>query len=174
MALTLYVGDKNNKTDDNTFTMTMCTAGGIVGATVSALVYNTITATGDITASITQSGIDITGDLLASGTEYIGGTIAANTVRAISKTSSMLAGPAIQSTSRSAATGLSILLGGISAITTSAVIYGGKKIGEYIKYKSDEYKENIIKRVQYPMITEEDIELIEFDNEGDNQLMLVN
>ena len=163
MSLTIYTPT----TQPDTITMTMCTTGGIVGATVSALVYNTITATGDVTAALASSGISATGNLIAFGTEYVAGTMAANTVRVLTRTSSALTGPAIVSGSRTAAVSLSLVAGGLSALTASALVYGTKKVGDYLYYKTEKYKERVAMKVQYPINHDEEIELLYFDEVGE-------
>ena len=92
-----------------------------VGATVTAIVYTTITTTGDIAASATGTGIELTGNVLGYGTELLVGPLAGNTVRTMARSYSAIAQPAITATSRFSALGISFLAGSGAAITTNAI-----------------------------------------------------
>lgn len=147
--------------DNNTFTL--CTTGTIVGATVSALVYSAIQTTGELTASATSTGINLTGEMIALGADYIAGSMAGNTVRAFTHTAGALTGPAIKTTSQTAALGFSVLAGTMSALTTSLIIYGTKEIVSYTSKVTGDYKEILAKKVQYPV--ESDDILMPLENE---------
>jgi hypothetical protein len=162
----------NNVNKPDLYAMTMNATGGIIGATVSALVYSAITTTGDIAASVTSSGISLTGEAIALGTEYIAGTMAGNSVRVATRTTSAIAGPTISTSSRTVAAGVALISGAVAAITTSLVIYGAHQAGSYLYSCTEKYKQKVAEKIQYPM----DIsnfekgtveELISFDDENE-------
>jgi hypothetical protein len=165
MAVSLNSEIDFDNTDDskknNTFTL--CTTGTIVGATVSALVYSAIQTTGEITASVASTGINLAGETIALGTDYVVGVSAGNTVRALAHTTGALTAPTIKSTSQTAALGVSVLAGTMSAITTSLVIYGTKELITYTSKITEKYKETLAKKIQYPV--ESDGEILELENE---------
>ena len=119
-----------------------------IGATVTAIVYTTITTTGDIAASATGTGIELTGNILGYGTELLAGSVAGNTVRCMARTYSAVARPAITATSRFSALGISVLAGSGAALTTNAIWYGGERLGSYLYSYYKDYKQNIIKNLQ--------------------------
>jgi hypothetical protein len=136
----------------DTFKVTICATGTLVGATVSALVYSTLATTGDLTASLASSGISSGGELLAKGAELIAGPIAGSTVRAFTKTGSTLVKPAIENSSRTTAIGLSALAGAGAAIGTSAVIYGAKGLSNLIyKYTTEYIVPTVMTKIQHPI-----------------------
>ena len=139
-----------------------------VGATVTAIVYTTITATGDIAASATGTGIELTGTLLGYGTELLAGPHAGNTIRSIARTYSAVARPAITATSRFGAIGISALAGTGAALTTNAIWYGGEKLGYFLYSYYKDYKQKIIENLQSSNPITEDIILIE-----DNDIILI-
>ena len=162
----------NNVNKPDLYAMTMNATGGIIGATVSALVYSAITTTGDIAASVTSSGISLTGEAIALGTEYIAGTMAGNSVRVATRTTSAIAGPTISTSSRTVAAGVALISGAVAAVTTSLVIYGAHQAGSYLYSCTEKYKQKVAEKIQYPM----DIsnfekgtveELISFDDENE-------
>lgn len=155
-----------DKTD--TYFFTLSAPGTFVGATVSAIVFTTLTTTGEIAAAATGTGIELTGNILAYGTELTVGTLAANTVRSMTRTYSAIARPTISNTSRLGALGLSIIAGTGAAFTTSVVIYGGKQFGSYLYSCYEDYKQKIANTIQHPIeltsevsLVEDDIQLIE-------------
>lgn len=165
----------NNKTikKSDIFTMTVSATGGIVGATVSALVYSAIVSTGDIAASVTSSGISLTGEAIAFSTEYIAGTMAGNTVRVAARTTSAIAGPTISTSSRTVAAGIALISGAIAAVTTSLVVYGTQQAGSYLYSCTEKYKQKVAEKIQYPVDITTEFEkgtieeLIGFDDESD-------
>ena len=157
-----------NKSD--TYFFTLSAPGTIVGATVSAVVFTTLSATGEIVSAVTGTGIELTGNMLAYGTEIIGGSLAANSVRTMARTYGALAKPAISNSSRIGALGISVLAGTGAAFTTSALVYGGKQIGSYLYSYYEEYKKNVVNTIQHPISTLENIELL--DNEYDDTIII--
>ena len=157
--------------------LTICGPGTIVGATVSAIVYTTLTTTGEIAANATGAGIELASNAIAFGTEYVAGSIAAETIRSFGKTYGAVAKPAIINTSRLGALGLSFLAGTGAAVTTSALIYGGQCAGLYLnscielaqqKLANANYKTAIASQIQHPVefdnnviLLEDDVQLIE-------------
>jgi hypothetical protein len=166
------LNDKTVKKSD-IFTMTIGATGGIVGATVSALVYSAITTTGDIAASVTSSGISLTGEAIALGTEYVAGTMAGNSVRVAAKTTSAIAGPTISTSSRTVAAGVALISGAVAAITTSLVMYGTQQAGSYLYSCTEKYKQKVAEKIQYPVDITTEFEkgtieeLIGYDDESD-------
>lgn len=166
------LNDKAVKKSD-IFTMTIGATGGIVGATVSALVYSAITTTGDIAASVTSSGISLTGEAIALGTEYVAGTMAGNSVRVAAKTTSAIAGPTISTSSRTVAAGVALISGAVAAITTSLVMYGTQQAGSYLYSCTEKYKQKVAEKIQYPVDITTEFEkgtieeLIGYDDESD-------
>ena len=142
-----------------------------VGATVTAIVYTTISKTGDIAASATSSGIELTGNLLGYGTELVAGPNAGNTVRSMARTYSAVARPAITATSRFSAIGISALAGTGAALTTNAIWYGGEKLGSFLYSYYKDYKQKIIENLQSSNPLTDDIILIE---EEDDVLLIEN
>ena len=143
-----------------------------VGATVTAIVYTTITTTGDIAASATGTGIELTGNVLGYGTELLVEPLAGNTVRTMARSYSAIAQPAITATSRFSALGISFLAGSGAAITTNAIWYGGEKIGSYLYSYYTDYKQKIIENLQSSTPVIGDITLIE-DN-GESMILIEN
>ena len=143
--------------------LTLSAPGAVVGATVSAVVFTTLTTTGEIVASATSSGIELTGNILAYGTELAVGTLAANNIRNITRTCGALAKPAITNSSRIGALGLSLLAGTSAAFTTSALIYGGKQVKSYLYSCYEDYKQNIVNKIQYPVSVSSNIVLVNND-----------
>lgn len=156
----------------NSFTLSA--PGTFVGATVSAIVFTTLTTTGEIAASATGSGIELTGNLLAYTTELAVGSFAATTIRSMARTYSAVAQPAIRNTSRLGALGISVLAGTGAAFTTSAILYGGKKVGSYLYSCYEDYKQKVANNIQYPIessseiLAIDDIQLIEDFEKSDN------
>jgi len=151
----------------NTF-FTLTAPGTFIGATVSAIVFTTLTTTGEIAAAATGTGIELTGNVLAYGTELTVGSFAATTVRNMARTYSAVARPTISNTSRITALGVSVVAGAGAALTTSAIIYGSKQIGSYLYSCYEEYKQKIANKIQQPielssevLLIEDDIQLIE-------------
>ncbi len=158
----------------DTYSVTISAPGTLIGATVSALVYTTLITTGEIAASATGTGIELTGNALAYGTELIAGSAAGTTVRSMSKTYGAIVKPAISNGSRLGALGISILAGTGAAVTTSALLYGGKCAGSYLyscmelaqrawSNKVVDYKTAIATKIQSPVENENEILLIEDD-----------
>jgi hypothetical protein len=158
---------KDNNSDiiekENSTNLTVCTTGTIIGATVSAIVYSTVQTTGELTASVATSGINLTGEAIALGTDYLAGSVTGNTVRALTHTASALTAPTIRSTSQAVALGLSVLAGTMTALTTSLFIYGTKEVINYTSNITEKYKETLARKVQYPVESSENI--IELEDE---------
>ena len=151
---------------DNTHYISFSAPATFVGATVTAIVYTTITTTGDIAAAATGAGIELSGSILGYGTELIAGAIAGNTVRTMAKSYSAIAKPAITATSRFTALGISVLAGSGAALTTTAIWYGGEKMGSYLYSYYKDYKQHIIENIQIPSPIPNNIILIQ-DNDED-------
>jgi len=103
-------------------------ASNTAGETVSYMVYSAITSTGDVTASATQSGIELAGILIGYGTELIAGPIAGATVRCAANSYSCITKHAISKSSRIGAIGASLLAYTGVALTTTAMYHGGNAI----------------------------------------------
>jgi hypothetical protein len=113
----------------------------LIGTTVTALVYSVISATGEISASATSSGIEMAGSVLGYGTELIAGSIAGNTIRGLSKTYSILSKPAISNASRIGALGISAAAGTGAVLATTVIVNGSKYIGSYLYSYYKDYKQ---------------------------------
>lgn len=148
----------------NSFFLTLSAPGTLVGATVSAIVFTTLTTTGEIAAAATGTGIELTGNVLAYGTELTIGTLAANNIRTISRTCSAIARPTITNTSRLSALGISVLAGTGAAFTTSAIIYGGKQVSSYLYSCYEDYKQKIANTIQQPIEISSDLIVIDDDD----------
>ncbi len=150
----------DNKHNSNAFvnSLTMYATGSIVGASVSAIVYSSIVASGEITGSLVSSGINASGAVVGYGTELVAGTVAGNSVRALASVSGSVAKPLISSSSRTFAVGISLIAGAISAIATSAIMYGTKEAGTYIYSKVEDYKHHIAEKIQHPEEVDEELE----------------
>jgi hypothetical protein len=140
-----------------------------IGATVTAIVYSAITTTGDIAASATGSGIELTGNVLGYGTELVAGSMAGNTIRTIAKTYSAAAKPAILTTSRFSALGLSLLAGTGAAITTNAL----EKVGSCLYSYYKDYKQHVTNNLQKP-IEANNLILIDEEEKGENIVLIEN
>jgi hypothetical protein len=126
---------------DEQITFSVPASATLIGTTVTAVVYSVITTTGELTASATSTGIDLTGTVLGYGTELVAGSIAGNTVRGIAKTYSILAKPAITNSSRIGALGISVIAGTGATLATAALVNGSKLVGSYLYSYYKEYKE---------------------------------
>jgi len=133
-----------------TYQLPVSAAGSFVGSVVSNIVYSAICASGDIVADVTKSGIEITGNVIGLGTEAVAGPLAGNTVRALAKTYGAVAKPTISTGSELSALGISFVAGTGAALTTTAILYGGNKIGSYLQGYYITYKKGVAKRVQQP------------------------
>lgn len=153
--------DENEKDKKETYFFTLSAPGTFVGATVSAIVYTTLSTTGEIAAASIGTGIELTGNILAYGTELAIGSLPAHTVRMAAKTYGAVARPTISNTSRLGALGISVLAGAGAAFTTSAIIYGSKKATAYLYSCIEDYKQKVAQKIQYPIELESKILLIE-------------
>ena len=124
--------------------ITLSAPGTIVGLTVSAIVFTTITTTADLAANVIGTGIELSGNILAYSTEFISGPIPAHTIQLAAKSYSDITKPIIRNTSRIGALGISILAGTSATFTTNVCIYGGKRIGSYLYSCYESYSKNII------------------------------
>lgn len=172
MSLTL-INQNNEKKETHYFTLSA--PGTIIGATVSAIVYTTLSTTGEIAATATGTGIELGGNLLAYGTELTIGSLPAHTVRMAAKTYGALARPAISNTSRLGALGISVLAGTGAAFTTNAVIYGGKCVSDYLYSCIEDYKQKVAQKIQYPiefenkvLLIEDEIQIIEDEDQSNS------
>ena len=168
MSLTSLI---NNNDNQETYFITLSAPGTLVGATVSAIVYTVLSTTGEIAAAATGTGIELTGNLIAYGTELAAGSIPAHTIRMAAKTYGAIARPTISNSSRIGALGISVLAGAGAAFTTSALIYGGKQVSYYLYSCIEDYKQKIAQKIQYSISTNENIELIAIDN--DLEMLLI-
>ena len=166
MSLTVLTPESKNDTKD-TYYFTLSAPGALVGATVSAIVFTTLSTTGEIVASATGTGIELGGNLIAYGTELAIGSIPAHTVRMAAKTYGALARPTISNTSRLGALGISVVAGAGAALTTSAVIYGTKQFGSYLYSCIEDYKNKVALKIQHPIAINEDVELLDIDDTPD-------
>lgn len=147
---------------------TMSATGAVVGATVSALVYTALSTGGEVAANATGAGIEFAGAAIGYGADLAIGSTAGSTVRALANGYSAFVRPAISSTSKLGAAGLSILAGAGAALTTNALVYGGKKVGSYLYSCVEDYKYRVATKVQHetPLDEFSDVELIAFDEKG--------
>lgn len=145
----------------STIFFTLSAPGAIIGATVSAIVFTSLNTVGEVIAVATGTGIQVSGTILAYGTELTVGTLAANSIRTAARTYSAVATPAISNTSRLGALGISILAGTGAAFTTSAVIYGGKQVSSYLYSCYEDYKQRIARTIQHPIELDTEVLLIE-------------
>jgi hypothetical protein len=147
---------------------TMSATGAVVGATVSALVYTALSTGGEIAATTAGTGIELAGAAIGYGADLAVGSAAGSTVRALANGYSAVVRPAISSTSKLGAAGLSVLAGAGAALTTNALVYGGKKVGSYLYSRVEDYKYRVATKVQHetPLDEFSDIEIIAFDEKG--------
>lgn len=109
-------------------------ASSIVSTTVSSILYSAITTTGDITASATQIGIELAGNIIGYGTDFVAGPIAGASVRCVANSYGAVTKHTISKSSRIGAVGLSLITYTGVALTTTAVIHGGNIIGKSYNY----------------------------------------
>lgn len=122
------------------------TAGTFIGGTVTAIVYTTLSTTGEIAAAAAETGIELTGNVLALGTELIAGTLAGNTVRTMAKIYGAVTRPVISNGTKLGALGVSVLAGTIVAATTTAVVNSSSYLYSYYEeYKEKNKPEEVIK-----------------------------
>lgn len=144
--------DKKDEKDKNdSFHISVSAPGTLVGATVSAIVYTTLSTTGEIAAVATGTTIELSGNILAYGAEFTLGSIPAQTIRVAAKTYGALARPAISNSSRLGALGISVIAGTGAALTTSALIYGGKQTHAFLYSCIENYKQTVPLKIQYPI-----------------------
>ncbi len=161
MSLSLINQNDIDDEKKETYYFTLSAPGTFVGATVSAIVYTTLSTTGEIAAAATGTGIELGGNILAYRTELAIGSLPAHTVRMAAKTYGAVARPAISNTSRLGALGISVLAGAGAAFTTSAVIYGSKKAMDYLYSCIEDYKQKVAYKIQHPIELESKVLLIE-------------
>ncbi len=155
--LQLAIVEKKNVEKLYPNSLTLYSAGSIVGASVSAIVYSSIVTSGDITGSLVTSGLNLGGRILGYGTELIAGAAVGNSIRGIATVSGAVAGPAISSSSRTVAAGVSLVAGALSAIATSAFIYGANEVGAYLYSKVEDCKTKVAEQIQHPTEVTDDI-----------------
>ena len=115
-------------------TMYIPSTSSMVGTTVSSILYSAITATGDITASATQTGIELAGNIIGYGTDLVAGPIAGASVRCVANSYGTVTKHTISKSSRIGAVGLSLITYTGVALTTTAVIHGGNIISKSYHY----------------------------------------
>ena len=115
-------------------TMYIPSTSSMVGTTVSSILYSAITATGDITASATQTGIELAGNIIGYGTDLVAGPIAGASVRCVANSYGTVTKHTISKSSRIGAVGLSLITYTGVALTTTAVIHGGNIISKSYNY----------------------------------------
>lgn len=164
MSLTILTPESKDDNTKDTYYFTLSAPGAFVGATVSAIVFTTLSTTGEIAASATGTGIELTGNLIAYGTELAIGSIPAHTVRMAAKSYGAIARPTISNTSRLGALGISVIAGAGAALTTSAVIYGSKTLGSYLYSCVEDYKQKVALKIQHPIPISDDIELLTIED----------
>ena len=145
--------------------LTLYSSGGIVGASVSALVYTSLIQSGKLASSAVSSGISLSGTLVGYGAELIAGEEVADIIRQKAAVTSLIVKPHIEESSRRAATHLSVLAGGASAVATSFIMYSTSEAKTYIKQKVNDYvsgcKHYIAQTIQQP---------VELLNDSDNSV----
>jgi hypothetical protein len=167
-SIVLYKNNDNSSTRGTTITISA--PGTLVGATVGAIVFTAVSITGDAAANITSSGIELTGQLIGYGTELVAGSTAANTVKAVAKTYSVLAKPAITNASRIGAVGISLLAGTSAALATSGIVYSGQKMSSCLYSLFEHYKQKVANKIQHPVPLTNEIILLE-DKDEDIQII---
>lgn len=157
-------GDKNG----SIIMFTMSATGAVIGATVSALVYTALSTGGEIAATATGTGIELAGTALGYGADLIIGAPAGITIRAMANGYSAVARPTISTTSKIGAAGISVLAGAGAALTTNALVYGGKKMGSFVYSSIEDYKHRVAAKVQHetPLDEFSDTEIIMLDEKG--------
>jgi len=109
-------------------------ASDVISTSVSSIVYSAITTTGDATASVTRSGIELVGSIIGYGTDLVAGPIAGATVRCVANSYGAVTKHTISKTSRIGAIGLSLIAYTGTALTTTAVIHSGNILNNSYKY----------------------------------------
>ena len=126
-------------------------AGTYVGSAVSNLVYNAIVTSAEAAASATESSIRFTGDMIGLGTDLVVGPLAGNAVRVAARGYGAVTKPVITTGAKLGAAGLSVLAGTGAAYTTTALVYGGRKLGAYLHNYYVNYKKGVAANIQYPI-----------------------
>jgi hypothetical protein len=160
--------EEKEKEKSSVLMFTMSATGAVVGATVSALVYTALSTSGEVAATATGAGIELAGAAIGYGADLTMGSAAGSTVRALANGYSAVVRPAISSTSKLGAAGISVLAGAGAALTTNALVYGGKKVGSYLYSRVEDYKYRVATKVQHetPLDEFSDAEIIMFDEKG--------
>jgi hypothetical protein len=156
---------------DTKYTITLSPYGVLLGTTVSAIVYTSLSTAGDMLGTVTETGLELTGKILEYGTEATMGSTAANTVKLITNTYGKLLKPTISKTAQLSAIGISIIAGAGTALTTTALIYGGKQAGSYIYEYLKNYNIQLTEMIQTPIKPEIDIVMIEDEFTDDLQII---
>jgi hypothetical protein len=155
--------EKDKQDEQDGLHISVSAPGTLIGATVSAIVYTTLSTTGEIVAVATGTSIELSGNILAYGTELTFGSLPAETIRMAAKTYGALARPAISNSSRLGALGISVIAGTGAALTTSALIYGGKQTHAFLYSCIENYKQTIPLKIQYPIELDTTILIIDDD-----------
>jgi len=125
--------------------------GSFVGSAVSNVIYTALATSGEVAAQATESGIEFTGNMIGLGTDAFIGPIAGNAVRAFARTYGAVVRPAITTSSKLGAAGISFVAGTGAALTATAVVYGGRKLGSYFRSTYVNYKKSVASNIQYPV-----------------------
>ena len=105
-----------------------------ISTTVSSIVYSAVTTTGDTTALVTRSGIELVGTIIGYGTDLVAGPIAGATVRCVANSYGAVTKHTIEKSSRIGAIGLSLIAYTGTALTTTAVIHSGNILNSSYRY----------------------------------------
>jgi hypothetical protein len=143
--------DRNATIPVSDYEVPVSAAGTYVGSAVSNLVYNALVTSAEAAASATESSIRFTGDMLGLGTDLVVGPLAGNAVRAAARGYGAVTKPVITTSARLGAAGLSVVAGTGAAYTTTALLYGGRKLGSYLRSYYVNYKKGVAAKIQYPI-----------------------
>jgi len=133
------------------YQLPVTSAGQFVGSTVSNLLYTAIATSGEVAANATESSIEFTGNMIGLGTDWLVGPLAGNAVRAVARGYGAVARPAISTSAKLGAAGLSVVAGTGVAYTATALLYGGRKLSSYLQAYYVNYKKGVAANIQYPM-----------------------
>jgi hypothetical protein len=135
----------------SSYELPVSATGAFVGSTVSNALYHALAASGEAAAHATESGIEFTGNMIGLGTDVMVGPLAGNAVRALARTYSAVAKPAISTSVKIGAAGLSVVAGTGVALTATAFVYGSRKLGSYVYTHYVNYKKGVAANIQYPV-----------------------
>jgi hypothetical protein len=135
----------------SSYELPVSATGAFIGSTVSNAIYTALATSGEVAAHATESGIEFTGNMLGLGTDVMVGPLAGNAVRALARTYSSIAKPAISTSAKLGAAGISVVAGTGVALTATALVYGGRKLGSYVYTHYVNYKKGVAANIQYPV-----------------------